>query len=119
MELSTRAAFLCLLTLLLASAACNYTKPVMYIDITNRSGHSIENLEMKHPTGIFGVPMLRNEQTHQHMAPIGSPCKFTLAFDDEAGKHYVRDFDLGANCATETVFEVGPGMSVNQRTVKP
>ena len=119
MNLSSRFAMLCLFFLLLASAACNYTKPVMYIDISNRSGHSLENLEVKHPTGIFGIPLLRNEQTHQHMAPIGSPCKFSLAFDDEAGKHYLRDFDLGANCATEIVFEVGPGMSISQRTARP
>ena len=118
MKLSPRLALLCV-SLLLASAACNYTKPVMYIDISNRSGHALENVEVKHPTGAFGVPTLRNEQTHQHMAPIGSPCKFTLAFDDEAGKHYLSNYDLGANCPTEILFEVGPGMSVNQRTARP
>jgi hypothetical protein len=53
------------------------------------------------------------------MTPIGSPCKFKLAFDDQTGKHYVSDYDLGAKCPTELVFEVGAGMSVSQRTAKP
>jgi len=119
MKLSSRFVLLNVLTLLLASAACNYTRPVMNIDIANRSGHALENLEMKHPTGTFGIPKLRNEQTHQHMAPVGSPCKFSLAFDDESGKHYAGNYDLGANCPTEVVFEIGAGMSVSQRTVKP
>ena len=119
MKSSTRFVLFCLSILLLASAACNYTKPVMYIDIANRSGHSLENLEVKHPTGAFGIPKLRNEQTHQHMAPIGSPCKFTFAFDDEQGKHYLSSHDFGENCPTEIVLEVGPGMSVSQRTARP
>jgi hypothetical protein len=119
MKSSSQFVLLCSLILLLASAACNYTKPVMYIDIANRSGHSLENVEVKHPTGAFGVPTLRNEQTHQHMAPIGSPCKFSLAFDDQAGKHYLGNYDLGTSCPTEIVFEVGPGMAVSQRTARP
>ena len=118
MKLSPRFALLCL-PLLLCSLACNYTKPVMYIDVANHSGHELENIEVKHPTGAFGLPKLRNEQTHQHMAPIGSPCSFTLAFDDEKGKHYLSNYELGANCPTELVFEVGPGFSVSQRTAKP
>ena len=28
----------------------------------------MENLEVQYPTGIFGLPELRNEQTHRHMA---------------------------------------------------
>ena len=119
MKSSSCFALLCLLSLLLAAAGCNYTKPVMYIDIANHSGHSLENIEVKHPTGAFGLPLLRNEQTHQHMAPIGSPCKFSLAFDDESGKHYLSNHDLGANCPTELVFEVGRDMNVTQRTAKP
>ena len=118
MKSFSRFALLCLLSLL-AAAGCNYTKPVLYIDVVNRSGHSLENIEVKHPTGAFGLPLLRNEQTHQHMAPIGAPCKFSLAFDDESGKPYLTNHDLGANCPTEIVFEVGPGMSVTQRTAKP
>ncbi len=118
MKSSSRFALLCV-PILLGFIACNYTKPVMYIDIANRSGHVLENVEVKHPTGAFGIPKLRTDQTHQHMAPIGSPCKFTLAFDDQAGKHYLSNHDLGANCPTEIVFEVGPGMSVSQRTARP
>ena len=112
-------AVFCPSLLLLTSGACNYTRPVMYIDIANRSGHALENLEMKHPGGTFGLSMLRDQQTHQHMAPHASPCKFTLAFDDLAGKHYVGDYDLGAQCPAEVVFEVGAGMRVSQRTERP
>ena len=124
MKASSRFALLWLPALLLASlllsfGGCNYTKPVMYIDIANRSGHTMENLEVKHPTGTFGLPQLRDGQSHQHMAPIGSPCKFTVVFEDQAGKAYANNFDLGAKCPREIVFEVGAGMSVSQRTVKP
>jgi hypothetical protein len=109
----------CLSALLLAFPGCNYVKPVMYIDIANHSGHSIENLEVKHPTGIFGLPELRNEQTHRRMAPIGTPCKFTIAFEDQTGKAFVNPFDLGAKCPAEVAFEVGAGMSVSRRVVRP
>jgi hypothetical protein len=119
MKISSLLALFCLPCALLVSNSCNYTKPVMYIDIANRSGHPLENLEMKHPSGTFGLSMLRDQQTHQHMAPLGSPCKFTLAFDDQAGKHHVGDYDLGAKCPTEMVFEVGAGMRVSQRTERP
>ena len=122
MKSSSLFVLLCLLllgALLLTAGACNYTRSVMYIDIANRSGHMLENLEIKHPSGTFGLPKLRDQQTHQHMAPVGSPCKFTLAFDDEAGKHYVGDYDLGAKCPTELVFEIDTGMNVRSRTEKP
>jgi hypothetical protein len=119
MKASSLFALFCLPGLLLALAGCNYTKPVMYIDLANHSGHSLENLEVKHPTGIFGLPELRNEQMHQHMAPMGTPCKFSVEFDDSGGKHYVNNFDLGAKCPKEIAFEIGAGMSVSQRTAKP
>lgn len=105
--------------MVLAASGCNYTKPMMYIDIVNNSGRPMENLEVKHPTGIFGMAELRNEQTHRHMAPIGTPCKFSIAFEDQTGKKYAQDYDLGAKCATETAFEVGPGMTISERQVRP
>jgi len=109
----------CLSGLALAASGCNYVKPVMYIDIANHSGHDMENLEVKHPTGIFGLPELRNEQTHRRMAPIGTPCKFTFQFEDQTGKKYAGSYDLGTKCPTEIAFEVGPGMTLSERSVRP
>lgn len=109
----------CLTVTALFASGCNYTKPVMYINVANHSGHPMENVEVKHPTGIFGLPELRNEQTHRHMAPIGTPCKFALAFEDQTGKKYVANYDLGKKCPAEIAFEVGNGMSVNERQVRP
>ncbi len=108
----------CLSGLVLA-AGCNYAKPVMYVDIANHSGHPMKNLEVKHPTGIFGLAELPNESTHRQMAPIGTPCKFSLDFEDQTGKKYAGTYDLGAKCPTEIAFEVGPGMSVSTRQVRP
>jgi hypothetical protein len=105
--------------LLLASSGCNYVKPVMYIDIANHSGHPLENLEVKYPTGIFGLPELRDEQTHRHMTPIGTPCRFSISFEDQTGKAYTGNYDFGAECPAEVAFEVGSGMSVSQRKVRP
>ena len=100
--------------------ACNYAKPVMYVDIVNNSGHAIQNLEVQHPTdrgpGQFGLPALRSEQRHQHMIPIGTPCHFRVQFDDESGKHYAQEFDLGQQCPTQVVFELDAGMKVSERT---
>jgi hypothetical protein len=108
----------CLAGLVLASG-CNYVKPVMYINIANHSGHAMENLEVKHPTGTFGLPELRDDQTHRRMAPIGAPCKFSLDFEDQTGKKYTGTYDLGPKCPTEISFDVGPGMSVSERQVRP
>jgi hypothetical protein len=107
------------LSALLALLGCNYIKPILYIDIANHSGHTMQNLEVKHPTGIFGMPELRNEQTHRRMVPLGTPCKFTLSFEDQTGKTYVQSYDLGAKCPSEVAFEVGAGMSVSEREVRP
>jgi hypothetical protein len=109
----------CLAAVVLASAGCNYVKPIMYIDIVNRSGHPMRNLELQHPTGSFGLAQLGNEQTHRHMAPIGAPCKFNLAFEDQTGKKYAGSYDLGAKCPTEVAFEVGSGMGISERQVRP
>lgn len=103
----------------MATAGCNYVKPIMYIDVANHSGHPLRNLEVKHPTGSFGMPELRNEQEHQHLTPIGAPCKFSISFEDEAGKKYNRDYDLGAKCPLEVAFEVGAGMSISEKQVRP
>jgi hypothetical protein len=124
MKHSALLALICALLLLLASAgACNYMKPVMYVDIANRSGHTLQNIEVKHPTrggtGQFGLPNLRTDQVHRHMIPVGTPCRFAVEFDDEAGKHYAHDFALGDKCPTEVLFEIGGGMSVSQQTATP
>jgi hypothetical protein len=97
-------------------AGCNYTKPFMYIDLANRSGATMRNIELKHPTGIVGLPQLRDGQTHQHMAPIGAPCTFSLSFEDQSGKSYHKDFDLGEKCPLEVAFDVSAGMQVSERT---
>ena len=92
---------------------------MMYIDIVNHSGHPMENLEVKYPTGIFGLPELRDEQTHRHMVPIGTPCKFSIKFEDQTGKTYTGDYDFGAKCPTEVAFEVGAGMNVSAEDGSP
>lgn len=119
MKNATRVLPVCLMFASLTFSACNYTKPVMYINIANVSGHPMRNVELTHPTGTFGLPELRNGQTHQHMAPMGAPCKFNMKFEDDAGKKYVNDYDLGAKCPLEIVFEVGEGMRVSERQLRP
>jgi hypothetical protein len=112
-------ALACLASGAMFASGCNYAKPMMYIDVENHSGHPMENLEMTHPTGIFGLAELRDEQTHRHMAPIGSPCKFHIAFEDQTGKKYSENYDLGPKCPTEVSFDVGAGMSLSERQVRP
>lgn len=123
MNFSARVLSACLPALLLAwivcSAGCNYVKPVMNIEIVNQSGHPIENLEVKHPTGIFGMPELRDGQTHRYLAPIGTPCRFSINFEDQTGKTYTSSADFGAKCPTEVAFDVGEGMKVSSRQVRP
>lgn len=109
----------CVTAVVMAVSGCNYLKPIMYIDIVNHSGSMLRNLEVKHPTGIFGLPELRNEQTHRHMAPLGAPCKFNLDFEDPAGKKYSSNYDFGAKCPLEIAFEVGSGMTVSAKQVRP
>ena len=108
-----------LMAVALISSACNYTKPVMYINLSNSSGHAMRNVELMHPTGTFGLPELRSGQTNQHMVPIGAPCKFKVKFEDEAGKMYTTDYDLGTKCPTEIAFTVGEGMTVSERQLRP
>jgi hypothetical protein len=109
----------CLTGAALFASGCNYAKPVMYIDIVNHSGQPMMNLEVKHPTGTFGLPELRNEQTHRRMAPMGTPCKFSVAFEDQAGKKHAGNYDFGAKCPAEVAFEAGDGMSIRARLVRP
>jgi hypothetical protein len=118
MKIATRLLGACLISATLFFAACNYVKPVMYIQVVNSSGHPMRNLELKYPTGTFGLPELRDNQTHRHMAPIGAPCKFSLAFEDQAGKKYTKDFDLGATCPLEIAFQIDSAMQVSERTVR-
>jgi len=103
---------------MLFATACNYVKPIMYINIANHSGHPMRNLEIKHPTGSFGLPELRDGQTHRRMTPLGAPCKFGIAFEDQTGKKYAADYNLGAKCPAEIVFDVGDGMSVSERELR-
>jgi hypothetical protein len=119
MKRAARVVLACLAAATLFASGCNYVKPIMYITIANHSGHPLKNLELTHPTGTFGLPELRNEQTHRHMAPLGTPCKFNIAFEDQTGKKYVASYELGAKCPTEVAFEVGSGMSVSERQVRP
>ena len=119
MKPAALAVYACLWGMVLAASGCNYAKPVMYIDIANHSGHVMENIEVKHPTGIFGLPELRDEQTHRRMVPIGAPCTFKLEFEDQSGKKYAGASDLGAKSPTEIAFEIGSGMSISQRLVRP
>jgi hypothetical protein len=107
------------LSALLAFPGCNYVKPIMYIDIANHSGHPMQNLEVKHPTGTFGMPELRNEQTHRRLVPLGSPCQFSISFEDQTGKAYRQAYDLGAKCPMEIAFDIGAGMSISERVVRP
>lgn len=109
----------CVAALLLAFSGCNYAKPMMYVDVENRSGHPMEDLEVKYPTGIFGLPELLDDQTNRQMVPFGEPCKFRIAFQDQTGKAYVREYDFGTKCPTEIAFEIGAGMSVSRRVVRP
>ncbi len=109
----------CATASVLLAAGCNYVKPVMYIDIANHSGRTMINIEVTHPTGIFGLPELRGEQLHQHMAPIGTPCKFSIAFEDQSGKKYAQNFEIGTKCPTEISFDIGEGMSITERQVRP
>jgi|GEM_PF-1512173 len=119
MKSAAHISFACLTAAALFASGCNYAKPMMYIDVVNHSGHRIENLEVKHPTGIFGLPKLQNEQTHRHMAPSGTPCKFSISFEDQSGRKYAGNYDLGSKCPTEVSFDVGAGMSVSARQVRP
>ena len=119
MKLSAPILLACMAALLLAFSGCNYAKPMMYVNIENRSGHPMENLEVKDPDGIFGLPELLDGQTHREMVPIKAPCSFKIAFQDQTGKAYVYEYDFGAKCPTEVAFEVAAGMSVSQQVVRP
>lgn len=117
------AATFTLFCLMLAWSGCNYAKPMMYIDVANQSGHPLLNVEVKYPSRFggsdFGVPELDNQTTHRQMVPLAAPCRFSVEFDDKAGKHYAHNFDLGAKCPPEVYFAVGGGMTVNQWTATP
>jgi hypothetical protein len=105
----------CMAAVLLLCAGCNYTEPVMYVEIANRSGQKLENVVVQYPRGAFGLPMLRDGQTHRRMLTLGSPCKFSIAFQYPPGTAHSSDFDLGTKCPTEELFEVGPGLRISAR----
>jgi hypothetical protein len=119
---SLRALF-CLAALLLVSAACHYRKPMMYVEVANHSGHEMENLEVDYPNGddvsSFGMPELRDGQTSRHLVPTGWPCKFTITFGDQNGKQYLKNFDLGSQCASETAFAVDSEMKISRVAAQP
>jgi hypothetical protein len=118
MKISTHLLFTALALAMLFASACNYAKPVMYVHVTNHSGHPLENLELKYPSGSFGLPELRNEQIHRRMVPMGTPCKFRIAFEDQTGKKYSQDYDLGARCPTELHFDIGAAMKITETEVR-
>jgi hypothetical protein len=101
--------------LLLLGAGCHYVGPDMYIELANRSGQTMHNVTVQCPVGTFGLPELRDGQTHRHLMPQGSPCKFTIAFQDASDKAQSLDFDLGPKCPTEELFEVGQGLKISSR----
>jgi hypothetical protein len=104
--------------LLLLTAGCNYAEPVLYVSVSNNSGETMHNLVVQCPKGTFGLPVLRDGQTHRRMVPVASPCKFTISFKDAAGKAHQAEYDLGPQCRPEEVFEVGAGMKVTSRPGK-
>jgi hypothetical protein len=104
-----------LVALLLASAGCNYSQPVLYVSVTNRSGETMHNLVVQCPKGTFGLPALRDGETHRRMMPLASPCKFNISFRDAAGKIYTGEYNLGEKCRPEEVFEVGAGMKISSK----
>jgi hypothetical protein len=104
----------CMAAALLCSG-CHYLRPDMYVELANRSGQTMHNVTVQCPVGTFGLPELRDGQTHRHLMPLGSPCKFTIAFQEPSGKARKEDFDLGPNCPTEELFEVGPGLRITTR----
>jgi len=103
---------------LLFASACNYAKPVMYVHVANHSGHPMENLELKYPTGSFGLPELRNDQTHRRMVPMGTPCTFSIVFEDQTGKKYAQDYNIGAKCPTELHFDIGAAMKITETEIR-
>jgi hypothetical protein len=104
--------------LMLAIAGCNYTKPVMYVNLANNSGEALRNVELKYPTGIFGLPELRNGLTNSRMVPMGEPCSFAVFFEDVRGAEHKQTFELGAKCPVEVQFDVAPGFSISERTLR-
>ena len=119
MNTASRVLLALLLTSALFTSGCNYAKPIMYVHVANRSGHSMENLEVKYPTGSFGLPELRDLQTHRRMVPMGTPCKFSIVFEDQTGKKYAEDYDLGPKCPSEIEFAIGPAMKITKNTLRP
>ncbi len=119
MKPTAQAVLACLSFVTLGGSGCNYAKPMMYVNIANHSGSTMQNLEMNYPAGSFGLPALHDGQTHRRMVPFGTPCKFGIRFEDRAGKKHEGNFDLGAKCPTEVSFEVGSGMSVTEKLVRP
>jgi hypothetical protein len=105
-------------TLLMVIAGCNYTKPVMYVNLANNSGEAIRNVELKYPTGIFGLPELRSGLTNSRMVPKGEPCSFAVFFEDARHAEHKQTFELGAKCPMEVEFNVQPGFAISERTLK-
>ena len=104
---------------LACAAGCNYAKQVVTIDLANRSGETIRNIEVTHPTGGYGLAELKDGQMNQYKAPAGSPCKFELDFQDAAAKKYTGNYDFGTKCPAEIALEVGAQLRVTSRAVRP
>jgi hypothetical protein len=109
---------LLLLAALALLAGCNYAKKIVYVEIANRSGQPMRNVELKYPSGSFGLAELRGDQSHERMVPAGSPCAFELNFEN-SGKKFSQKADFGAQCPLRVGFDVGEGMKISSRVVKP
>jgi len=119
MRFYVRVSSFSLAVLLCLCAGCNYAAPAMDVSIANRSGEKLQNLVVSGPKGTFGLPELRDGQTHRRTVPIASPCKFSVTFRDGEGKTYSADYDLGEKCPVEQLFEVGAGMKISSRPGRP
>jgi hypothetical protein len=101
-------------------AACNYSKPAMYVTLTNNSGTTLRNVEVDYPGGVYGMNLLGNDQTNRRIVALTPPCKFTVKFDAEPGKTAEpHGFDLGDTCPKEVIFTVEKGFAVTRRIVQP
>jgi hypothetical protein len=99
--------------------ACNYSKPSMYVTLTNNSGVTLRNVEVKYPGGIFGMSSLGKDQTNRRLVQITSPCVFTFKFDVETGNAEPHQFDFGDRCPKEIVFTVESDFSMTRRIAQP
>jgi len=49
---------------------------------------------------------------------MGEPCSFAVFFEDVRGAEHKQAFELGAKCPVEVQFDVAPGFSISERTLR-